>query len=186
VTTKLLGVTCGDEIANSKKGDILMRPSRLGCRPTVAVMLMAALLFAGGALLGTAGPASAATGGTNVCSTLSATVDLSAAVPMVTGTLSGCHQQGSGAWSAVATTRPGSTPGSIAWRTGHATSNFVITTVAVDFTGGPCPAGDVAADFTIAVTSGPYEGSQGALVECVDISHYPTSLTITNFGSITI
>jgi hypothetical protein len=163
-----------------------MRYSQLYRLPVIAVMFLTSLLLAGGVLFSTAGPATAAPGGTNVCSSLTASVDLSAAVPAGTGTLSGCHQQGSGAWSALEISSPGSSSlGSISWQTGHATSVFVLTLTSLDFTRGPCPAGDIAASFTMTVESGPYEGSNGGLVECAKLSHYPI-VGLSNFGLVII
>jgi hypothetical protein len=151
-------------------------------------MLGSTLGLAGGTLLATAGPAHAATGGQNVCDTFSGSADLSAAVPMVTGTFGGCHQQGSGALSGVLDVTGSPAPGSIMWATGHATS-VISFSATIDFSGGPCPAGDVAADVTIDVGAGPYNtpegGTPGSGILCADISGFPI-INLTNFGPTTI
>jgi hypothetical protein len=148
-------------------------------------MLGATLGLAGGTLLATAGPASAAAGGQNVCDTFVGSADLSAGVPVLTGSFTNCHQQGSGAVSGVLDITGAPAPVTILWATGHATSVGSIS-ASIDFSGGPCPAGDVAADVTFTVGGGPYANSTpGTGIICADISGFPV-IALTNFGPITI
>jgi hypothetical protein len=163
-----------------------MRHFRLTRLVTTAAML-GSLVLAGGTLLATSGPASAATGGQNVCNTFSGSADLSAAVPMVTGTFSNCHQQGSGAFQGVLDITGAPAPGSIFWATGHATS-VVSFSATIDLSGGPCPAGDIAADVTIVVGGGPYmtpPAATGGGILCADISNFPI-INLSNFGNVVI
>jgi hypothetical protein len=170
-----------------------MRHSRLVRRVGVAVMSAASLMVAGGAFLTTAGPATAAPGGTNVCMSLSATESYSPGVPP-TGTVSGCHQQMSGTWLQPPGPSYGSSQGSIIWQTGGATSIVKFTNTSLDYSGGPCPASEappgagVFAGFAITVLSGPYAGSTGTVMECVDFSGYMSQgiVKLTNYGPITI
>jgi hypothetical protein len=142
-------------------------------------------MLAGGAFLTTAGPATAATGGTNVCMSLSATENYSTGLGI--GTLSGCHQQGSGTWSVNLFPIMGPNTGSITWQAGQATSEIVLTLTNFVETGGACGS-EVTAYSTITVTSGPYEGSNGSIVECADLSNFLSQgiITVTNLGPITI
>jgi hypothetical protein len=157
-----------------------LQPNRL---VQIAAMLGATLVLAGGTLVTTAGVAFASNaGGGQTCTSLVATADLSAAMPMVTGVLSGCNSNRDGAISAVLDITGAPAPGSIAWTTGKATSLIVLSAV-IDFSGGPCPAGDVAADVTLSVGSGPYEGTSGTGVICADISGFPI-IALTNFGPV--
>jgi hypothetical protein len=170
---------------NSRTGDLFMRHFRLGRLAATAVMLGSTLGVTGGTLLATAGPAHAAAGGQNVCDTFVGSADLSAAVPALTGTFSNCHQQGSGALSGVLDVTGSPAPGAIAWATGHATS-VISFSATIDFSGGPCPAGDIAADVTIDVGGGPYAlSSPGSGILCADISGFPI-INLTNFGPTTI
>jgi hypothetical protein len=165
-----------------------MRHFRLGRIAATAAMLGSTLGLAGGALLATAGPAHAATGGQNVCDTFSGSADLSAGVPVVQGTFGSCHQQGSGVLTGVLDITGAPAPGSIAWATGHATS-VISFSASIDFSGGPCAPGDIAADVTILVGAGPYNtpegGTPGTGILCADISNFPI-INLTNFGSTTI
>jgi hypothetical protein len=129
-----------------------------------AAMFGSALTVAGGALVATAAPASAAKGGTNVCASFVGTFDFSTGV--LRGTLSGCHQHRSGTLRVVFDlTHPAPTPGSIRWATGHATSVITLTSLIVS--AGPCPAGDIVIHNTITVRSGPYTGTPGHEIDCL-------------------
>jgi hypothetical protein len=165
-----------------------MRHFRLTRLIKVAAMLGSSLVLAGGTLLATAGPTSAAQGGVNVCGTFVGSADLSQAPPVLTGTFSNCHQQGSGTVTGVLDPSGAPAPVTIFWATGHATSVGSISAV-IDFSGGPCPSGDVAAATTIVVGGGPYSGLEGSAPGsgeiCADISGFPVIL-LTNFGPITI
>jgi hypothetical protein len=150
-------------------------------------MLAASLILSGGAFVATAGPAAADAGGTNTCTTFIGSADLSAAIPMLTGTFSNCHQQGSGALTGVLDITGAPAPGSIMWATGHATS-VIMFSATIDFSGGPCPPGDVAADVTIVVGGGPYAtppSATGSGILCADISGFPV-IALSNFGPVVI
>jgi hypothetical protein len=165
-----------------------MRHFRLGRLAATAAMLGSTLGLAGGTLLATAGPAHAAAGGVNVCDSFSGSADISAAVPVVTGTFGSCHQQGSGAFLGVLDITGAPAPGDIFWATGHATS-IVSFSAAIDFTGGNCPSGDIAADITLDVGGGPYSTVEGTApgtgVLCADISALPL-VSFSNLGPVTI
>jgi len=137
----------------------------------MTAMVVSVLTVVGGSLAGTAVPASAVAGGTNVCSSLDATFDPSSGLS--TGTLTGCHQQGSG--TTVETPNLADpfapNPVTIYWATGHATSQLVVSTSPVS--GDPCPAGEIAGKVSISVVSGPYAGSTGGYIICLDFSDYP-------------
>jgi hypothetical protein len=147
-----------------------MRHIRLTRMVATAAMLGT---LVGGAVLATAGPASAASGGTNTCTSLTGTGDISAFPPVVTGTVSGCHQQGSGVITAIVDISGGIAPGSIAWNTGKATTLFTIQVINVDFSGTGCPAGDVTVTALVVATAGPYAGTSGVNTFCADISAFP-------------
>jgi hypothetical protein len=152
-------------------------------------MLGASLMLSGGAFVATAGPASAAAGGVNVCNTFVATADATAAPPTISGTFSNCHQQGTGAVSGVFDITGGPSPGSVLWATGHATSVFSLVLLGLDFSGGPCPPGDIAAFVEIDVGGGPYAtppAAAGGGTLCADISGGLANIAISNFGPITI
>jgi hypothetical protein len=164
-----------------------MRHFRVGRLAATVVMLGSTLGLAGGTLLATAGPASAASGGTNVCSTLVAGADLSSAT--LTGTFSDCHQQGTGSLQVGFDVSGAPSTGSIFWATGHATSLITIQLIALDFSGGPCPpasggGSDVAALVLLTVGGGPYEGSGSIATICADPTTTP--ITVTNLGPVTI
>jgi hypothetical protein len=145
---------------------------------TVAAMLGSAVTLAGGTLAATTIPASATAGDANVCTSYAATINLSTG--MVTETYNGCHQQG----SATAEYALGqTTPITIHWATGNATSDVVASTV-ID-PAGPCPAGEITTDVTLTVVDGAYTGSTAHNVICSDISGLPI-VHITNFGPIVI
>jgi hypothetical protein len=144
-------------------------------------------MLAGGALAVTAGPAGAAAGGQNVCNTFVGSADLSAGIPILTGTFSNCHQQGSGQVTGVLDITGAPAPVAVLWATGHATSVGSIS-AAIDFSGGPCPAGDVAADVTLTIGGGPYAtppAAPGSGIICADISGFPI-IALTNFGPVSI
>ena len=160
-------------------------------RQTVAMtaMLASTVAIIGGSLATTAVPSSAAPGGTNVCASFTAvgTVDLVTGATTSIGTLSGCHQQGSG--TTVQVVGPNQdpnapTPVTVHWATGHATSEGITTTVP-HLSGDPCPAGDVAGDVSITVVHGPYTGSTGGFVICLDLSDFPI-LHATSVGPVVI
>jgi hypothetical protein len=139
-----------------------------------AGMFGSAMTLGGGMLIATTTPASADAGGTNVCASAVGTVDLSAAVPTVTTTFSGCHEHGSGTATHVEDLNNPSAPSHVTlhWATGHATTESIVTSV-IDPSGALCPAGDIAFDSTIRVVHGPYTGSTGHYTKCTDISGLP-------------
>jgi hypothetical protein len=143
-------------------------------------------MLSGGAFVATAGPASALAGGGQTCTSLVGSVDLSQAVPTLNGTLSGCNSLGHnpGSISVVVDITGAAAPGSIVWASGKATS-LITLTAAVDFSGGPCPGGDIAVDATLTVGQGPYEGTRGTGIICADISGFPI-VTLTNFGPVSL
>jgi hypothetical protein len=149
---------------------------------TVAAMTGSLVILGGGALVSTAGPSSAATGGTNVCSSLVGRAVVTTVV-VATEAVSGCHQQGSATVDGFQSTPGGLTQDTIHWATGHATSHAIVA--GVSSVGAPCPAGDVTTRGTLVVIDGPYAGSIGHNVICVDLSRFPI-LTWTNLGPITI
>jgi hypothetical protein len=146
-------------------------------------LLGSTLLLAGGTLASSAAPVSAAPGGTNVCASLTATFDPSTGLS--TGTLSGCHQQGSG--TSIETPNLADpfapNPVTIRWATGHATSDLIVSSGPTS--GTPCPAGDIAGAVSIAVVHGPYAGSTGGYVICLDFSDYPV-IHSTSVGPVVI
>ena len=165
-----------------------MRHFRLSRLAAAVVMLDSTLGIAGGTLLATSGPASAEAGGVNVCNTFNGVADASGAVAIASGTLSDCHQQGSGMLAGVFDITGAPAPASIAWATGHATSAIELS-AAIDFSGGPCPAGDIAADITIVVGGGPYAtppSATGGGILCADISGGLANIVLTNFGPVVI
>jgi hypothetical protein len=141
------------------------------------------LMLAGGALVTTATPSAAAVGGTNVCASFVATFDPSTGLSI--GRLSGCHQQGSG--TTVETPNLADpfapNPVSINWATGHATSDIIVSTGPTQ--GNPCPVGDIAAAVSITVVHGPYRGSTGGYVICLDFSDSPL-IHATSVGPVVI
>jgi hypothetical protein len=145
---------------------------------TVAAMLGSALTLAGGTLIATTTPASAAEGGANVCASFAGTVDLTTGV--ITETYSGCHQQGS---ATDQYTLGQTSPITIHWATGNATSDVVASSV-ID-PAGPCPTGEISVDVTLTVVGGAYAGSTGDNVICSDISGLPI-VHNTNLGPIVI
>lgn len=150
----------------------------------MTVTIVSAMTLIGGSLATTPTPASAAAGGTNVCASGVATFDPSTGVS--TGTLTGCHQQGSGTTVQVANLADpfAPTPFTIHWATGHATSE-AIATPGPHLGVNPCPAGDVAGDISIVVVRGLYAGSTGGYVICLDLSTLP-ALHATSAGPIVI
>jgi hypothetical protein len=153
---------------------------------TMAAMLASSALLAGGVLVATAGPTSASNaGGGQTCTSLTGTVDLSAAVPVLTGTLSGCNSVGHnpGAISAVVDITGAPAPISILWASGNATTVGSITAAA--FTG-DCTAvnpADIPVTATITVGGGPFVGTMGTSVLCADITNFPM-VTIVNNGPV--
>jgi hypothetical protein len=170
---------------NNPKENHFMRHFRVGRLAASVVMLGSTLGLAGGTLLATAGPASADSGGTNTCTGFSGSADLSAQIPLLTGTLTGCHQQGSGALTGVLDITGATAPGSVFWVTGHATSVITFSAV-IDLSGGPCPPGDIAAAVTIMVGGGPYQsGTPGGGELCADPSGFPV-IALSSFGNVVI
>lgn len=162
-----------------------MRHIRLR-RPTAVVALLAtSLMLAGGALVSTASPASALAGGGQTCTSLTATVDISATPPIATGTLSGCNSVGHnpGSLTAVVDITGAPSPGSIFWASGKATS-LITLTAAVNTASTVCASG-IEADTTISVGGGPFVGTSGGGVLCADLSNFPV-VSLTNFGPITL
>jgi hypothetical protein len=156
---------------------------RLTSLVTAVALLGAPSTLAGAALVASAGPASAATGGTNVCSSSVGTLNAVTGINVVT--LSGCHQQGSGTVEAFIDPnhRFGPNPGTIHWATGNATSHTV--TMSVLDPSLPCPAGQFGSDVTITVVDGPYAGSTATNAFCADVSGFPIIHT-TNLGPVVI
>jgi hypothetical protein len=154
-------------------------------RTVAAVALFgASMILAGTALVANAVPASADAGGTDVCSSHVSTFDFFTGV--VTGTLSGCHQQGSGTTEAlVDPNHPnGPTAATIHWATGNATTHVIITSVPDSSV--PCPAGFAfGTDTYITAVDGPYAGSNGFEATCTDITGFPI-LHTTNVGPVVI
>jgi hypothetical protein len=161
------------------------RPSRLF---TTTAMLGASLLLSGGVLLATAGSASAAAGGLETCTSLTASIDLLTLT--ATGTISGCNSAGLNPGNI--TIGPldlsgGPSPGSIFWAAGKATS---LTTTSADITMGPdCSAiaastGDPQLPITLTITvlAGPFAGTTGGGGACVDL----VTFTLVNVGPITL
>jgi hypothetical protein len=148
-----------------------------------AAMLVSLVVLTGGSLASTAVPATAAPGNTNVCTSLNATFDPS--VGLAIGTLNGCHQQGSG--TSVETPNLADpfapNPVTIHWATGHATSQLIVSTSPAS--GNPCPTGDIAGQVSISVVSGPYAGSTGGYVICLDLSEFPV-IHSTSVGPVVI
>jgi hypothetical protein len=147
--------------------------------------MLGASLMLSGALVATAGPASALAGGTNSCTTFVGSADIIQGT--LTGTFSGCHQQGSGVLDGILDITGAPAPGNIFWATGHATSVITFSAV-IDLSGGPCPAGDIAADVTIIVGGGPYAtppSATGGGILCADASGFPF-IALSNFGPVVI
>ena len=136
---------------------------------TLAAMTGSLVILAGGALVTTVGPSSAATKGTNVCSRAISTANLVTGVG--TERLSGCRQHRSATVVGTQKTPSSPTHDTIHWATGHATSHAIA--YAVVSGGAPCPAGDITNRVTLVVISGPYAGSTGHNIICSDIRHLP-------------
>ena len=136
---------------------------------TLAAMTASLVILAGGALVTTAGPSSAAKKGTNVCSRATSTSNIVTGVG--TERLSGCRHHRSA--TVVGTQKSPSSPthDTIHWATGHATSHAIAS--AVVNAGAPCPAGDITNRVTLVITDGPYAGSTGHNVICSDLSQFP-------------
>lgn len=163
-----------------------MRHFRLRRPVAIAAMLTSSLILAGGAaLVSTAGPASALAGGGQTCTSLTATVDISAFPPVATGTLSGCNSVGHnpGQLTAVVDITGAPSPGSIFWASGKATSLVTLTAVA-NTASTVCPSG-IEADTTITVGGGPFVGTGGGGILCADITNFPV-VVLTNFGPVTL
>jgi hypothetical protein len=136
---------------------------------TLVAISVSSLVLGSGALATVAGPSSAATGGTNVCSSAVGVENANTGVG--TEVLSGCHQHGSATVEGVESTPGGPTQDTIHWATGHATSHAVASGVLVS--GAPCPVGDLTNYVTLKVIEGPYAGSTGHNVICIDLSQFP-------------
>jgi hypothetical protein len=148
---------------------------------TFAAMSASLVILGGGVLVTAAGPSSAATGGTNVCSSAVSSENFITGVG--TERLSGCHQQGSATVVGIQQTPLSPTLDTIHWATGHATSHAIASAV-VSF-GAPCPAADITNRVTLRVTDGPYAGSTGHNVICSDLSQFPI-INSMNLGPLTI
>jgi hypothetical protein len=148
---------------------------------TLAALSGSLVVLADGALATIAGPSSAATGGTDVCSSAVSTSNFITGVG--TERLSGCHQQGSAMVVGVQQTPLSPTLDTIHWATGHATSHAIAS--AVVSLGAPCPDGDITNRVTLVVTDGPYAGSTGHNVICSDLSQFPI-LHSMNLGPVVI
>jgi hypothetical protein len=137
---------------------------------TLAAMFASVVTIVGGTLAATAVPSSGAPGGTNVCTGFTATANVLTSV--ATGTLTGCHQQGSGTTlEIVDPNNPlAPTPVTIAWATGHATSEAIVTVVPGPTTAA-CPLGT--GDVSLNVVDGPYTGSNGHFVQCLQSFSFP-------------
>jgi hypothetical protein len=147
-----------------------------------AAAMVASLACTGGAMLLNASPAAASNaGGGQNCTSFTGTADLSAAIPVATGTVSGCNSNRDGTLTAVIDITGGVVPLNIFWATGKATSVGTLQVTNIDFGGTGCPAGDIAATLDIEVTGGPYEGTGGTNTVCADISGFPT-VVFTNLG----
>jgi hypothetical protein len=147
----------------------------------VTAMLGSAVTLAGGSLAATASRASAAAGGANVCasSTFVGTLDLVTGVFTATGTLSDCHEHGSG--TTVEVIGPNQDPTApslvtIHWATGHAASEAIVTAVPRSSVDPMCPVGyrDFTTDVYSTIVHGPYTGSTSHGVQCDDFSGFPT------------
>ena len=165
----------------SRKGKGMPLQNRFFRLLTLAAMSGSLVILACGALVTTAGPSSAATGGTDVCSSAISTSNFFTGVG--TERLSGCHQQGSATVVGVQQTPLSPTLDTIHWATGHATSHAIAS--AVVSAGAPCPAGDITNRVTLVVVDGPYAGSTGHNVICSDLSQFPI-INSMNLGPLTI
>jgi hypothetical protein len=162
------------------KGQHRKSPTRM---LAAAATLVSLLALTGSSLVTTAVPASAAAGGTNVCASLNATFDPSTGLSI--GTLTGCHQQGSGTTVEAPNLADPFAPNPVTlyWSTGHATSHLIVSSGPAS--GNPCPAGDIAGQVSISVVSGPYAGSTGGYVICLDLSDFPV-IHSTSVGPVVI
>ena len=165
----------------SRKGKAKPLQNRFFRVLTFAAMTASLVMLASGALVTTAGPSSAATEGTNVCSSAISTENFFTGVG--TEVLSGCHQQGSATVVGVQSSPLSPTLDTIHWATGHATSHAMAS--AVVNAGVPCPAGDITNRVTLVVVDGPYAGSTGHNVICSDLSQFPIIHSM-NLGPIVI
>jgi hypothetical protein len=174
---------CGSTVGNRGRIVEIVQPlhNRIIRVLTFAAMSGSLVILAGGALVTTAGPSSAATGGTNVCSSAVSTENF--ITGLGTERLRGCHQQGSATVVGIQRTPLGPTLDTIHWATGHATSHAIASAV-VSF-GAPCPAGDITNRVTLVVIDGPYAGSTGHNVICSDLSQFPI-INSMNLGPITV
>jgi hypothetical protein len=144
--------------------------------------MIAVVTIGGGSLVATATPSSAAAGGTNVCTsfTETATIDPVTFVVTAIGTFSGCQQQGSGTFEySMGPDQDPTAPGllTINWATGHAASEVLASTVPRVTVDPRCPVPYTATiDLSFTVVHGPYAGSTGQAVECIDFSGLPNGI----------
>jgi hypothetical protein len=129
-----------------------------------------------------ASPASASNaGGGQTCTSFVGQTDISQAIPLATGTLSGCNSNRDGELTAVFDITGGVSPAQILWTTGKAMSVGTVQVINIDFTGGDCTPGDIAATLDVEITGGPYAGTGGVNNVCADASGLPIVL-FTNDG----
>jgi hypothetical protein len=131
--------------------------------------VLASMLTIGGALVATAPSASALPDGTNVCEGfVGDPLNLLSPPPVVvTGTLFGCHQQGSGTTREVVNSSDPSAPTlvTITWATGHATSDEIVTVTNIPVDS-RCPGATFEGIVDAQVVHGPYTGSGGEGIQC--------------------
>jgi hypothetical protein len=118
---------------------------------------------------------------TTTCTSFVGTADLSQAIPVTTGTVSGCNSNGDGELTAVLDLTGGVVPANIFWATAQAASGGTVQVINIDFSGNGCPAGDIAATLDVEIGGGPYAGNGGVNNVCADLSLFPT-VTFTNNG----
>jgi hypothetical protein len=121
-------------------------------------------------------------GGGLICQTLTATTDLSVALPTLAGTLHGCSANVEGVLTARLDVKGGPEPGTISWgNTG--TISVVSFSALLDSSGAGCGAGNLAVQVTIVVGGGPYQGEHATGLLCANMSTFPT-LSLTSAGPI--
>lgn len=158
---------------------------RVQARTRVAALLAAVVstvAIVGGSLVATATPSSAAAGGTNVCDSFTAVLNIDPVTFVATaiGTFSGCHEHGSG--TSVEVISPDQDPTAptlvtIHWATGNARSEEIVTATPRKTVDPQCPAPytDATIDVYSTVVHGAYTGSSSQGVQCLDFHHFPPS-----------
>jgi hypothetical protein len=152
-------------------------------------MLGSALTLASGAIVATAGSASAfRSGGDPTCTTLTGSVNLSVAGAQLVGTLNGCQSSvGDGAITTGFNLNGAPGAGSIFWPKLDRDSGITLSVANTSQTG-PCPAtagGDFLMSITINVGGGPFVNTSGTSSVCVDFTNNPV-LAVSNVGPITL